>query len=1088
MSCPIHHAPHHIMEHTGGGVLPWNNDRIVTPLMEERTLSQWKNNTTNPPPIFTFEPNPKIDEIRPHHAPSHSAALDGPQSLLTEDVDSFPGGPPPSSVMENHGPEAPANDVASDAQATSPAASAFPEAHGQAAAGEEMGGGDHDALGTADHPPTDNGARAEEAGAAGTGRAPDARTHRVVKEMASKSHPHLVRLLGYCIDFDPSTRTMEHLLVYELMPNGDLDNRIGPGVSNPLSLRQRLDIMIGRRRTDAHPRATRRIRGRTRTRGDEAHPRTDAHPRATRRIRGRTRTRGRRGASADGRAPAGDEAHPRTDAHPRATRRIRGRTRTRGRRGASADGRAPAGDEAHPRTDAHPRATRRIRGRTRTRGRRGASADGRAPAGRRGASADGRAPAGDEAHPRTDAHLRGRRGASADGRAPAGDEAHPRTDAHPRATRRIPRTDAQPAGDEAHPRTHAHPRATRRIRGRTRTRGRRGASADARARRGRRGASADARAPRGRRGASADARAPAGDECASAEPAHPRGRGISRHAHPGRRGASADARAPAGDEAHPRTHAHPAGDEAHPRTHAHPRATRRIRGRTRTRGRRGASADARAPAGDEAHPRTHAHPRATRRIRGRTRTRGRRGASADARAPAGDEAHPRTHAHPRATRRIRGRTRTRGRRGASADARAPAGDEAHPRTHAHPRATRRIRGRTRTRGRRGASADARAPAGDEAHPRTHAHPRATRRIRGRTRTRGRRGASADARAPAGDEAHPRTHAHPRATRRIRGRTRTTSNVAAPPFHVVSSSLTALALKPVSSPPPLLLLMADDSTSIELGAIDKLELLHDTTAVNWASFEDTFHTHLGSIIIQVYCLLDVVLQHPNGLPPLLPPPLEPPPPDAPPPPEPLPDPPRAPVHDDNPDRWGANLNAYNMLRDTYTLQREAHRVAEAAHANATARLLFYAQDEKDYAEELRKIHKDVAAWRITDRRALASIFSCIPSHLKHDLRPTSSSGLWKTLSTQYGCQDLRSLLALFRKFQDITLDSSPTAVAYTRRLIDTAQRLNDRSIVISESLLTAHILDCLPPTYDTYRITFTSRYRHPPPVADTIDMR
>ncbi|CAI5993288.1 unnamed protein product [Closterium sp. NIES-65] len=448
-------------------------------------------------------------------------------------------------------------------------------------------------------------------------------------------------------------------------------------------------------------------------------------------------------------------------------------------------------------------------------------------------------------------------------------------------------------------------------------------------------------------------------------------------------------------------------------------------------------------------PLTDALPRVTRRIRGRTRTRGRRGASADGRAPAGVEAHPRTGAHPRATRRIRGRTRTRGRRGASADGRAPAGVEAHPRTDAHPRATRRIRGRTRTRGRRGASADGREPAGDEAHPRADAHPRATRRIRGRTCTRGPRGA-------------------------ITGDTNAAASNPAPPY-------------PVSSPPPLLLLMADDSTPIELGAIDKLELLHDTTAINWASFEDTLHTHLGSVIIQDYCLLDVVLEHPNGLPPVLPPPLEPPPPDAPPPLEPLPDPPRAPVHDDNPDRWGANLNTYNRLRDTYTLQREAHRVAEAAHADATTRLLSYAQDEKDYAEELRKIHKDVAAWRIADRRALAIIFSCIPSHLKRDLRPTSSSGLWKTLSTQYDRQDLRSLLALFRKFQDITLDSSPTAAAYTRRLIDTAQRLNDRGIVISESLLTARILDCLPPTYDTYRITFTSRYRHPPPVANTIDI-
>ncbi|CAI5992544.1 unnamed protein product [Closterium sp. NIES-64] len=36
-----------------------------------------------------------------------------------------------------------------------------------------------------------------------------------VREMASKHHPHLVRLLGYCIDFNPSTRHIEQILVYD---------------------------------------------------------------------------------------------------------------------------------------------------------------------------------------------------------------------------------------------------------------------------------------------------------------------------------------------------------------------------------------------------------------------------------------------------------------------------------------------------------------------------------------------------------------------------------------------------------------------------------------------------------------------------------------------------------------------------------------------------------------------------------------------------------------------------------------------------------------------------------------------------------
>ncbi|CAI5931414.1 unnamed protein product [Closterium sp. NIES-64] len=66
-----------------------------------------------------------------------------------------------------------------------------------------------------------------------------------VKEMASKHHPHLVRLLGYCIDFDLSTRLMEQILVYEFMPNHDLESWIGSGVSHPLLLRQRLDVLIG---------------------------------------------------------------------------------------------------------------------------------------------------------------------------------------------------------------------------------------------------------------------------------------------------------------------------------------------------------------------------------------------------------------------------------------------------------------------------------------------------------------------------------------------------------------------------------------------------------------------------------------------------------------------------------------------------------------------------------------------------------------------------------------------------------------------------------------------------------------------------
>ncbi|CAI5991518.1 unnamed protein product [Closterium sp. NIES-64] len=265
--------------------------------------------------------------------------------------------------------------------------------------------------------------------------------------------------------------------------------------------------------------------------------------------------------------------------------------------------------------------------------------------------------------------------------------------------------------------------------------------------------------------------------------------------------------------------------------------------------------------------------------------------------------------------------------------------------------------------------------------------------------------------------------------------------------------------PSLPPPPL---MADQSTSLELASIDKLELLNGTTAVNWVSFEESLFTYLGSV-------------------------RAPPPPDAPPlPTEPAPQAPILGAWEDNPDRWARTLNKYNKERDDYVIKSRAHEAAIADHEAATAKLAEFKAASEAYSTQLRKHHSDTAAWRIADRRALTIIFSCVPSSLKRDLRPPSSPSLWKSLTSQYDRQDLRSLLSLFRTFQDITLDSSLNAASFARRLTDTAQRLNDRGILISDTLLTARILDCLPPTYDTYRINFTSQHIRPPPVAVTID--
>ncbi|CAI5996971.1 unnamed protein product [Closterium sp. NIES-64] len=49
-----------------------------------------------------------------------------------------------------------------------------------------------------------------------------------VNEMATKNHPNLVRLLGYCFDMNHTTERIEQIVIYEFMANGDLERWIGP--------------------------------------------------------------------------------------------------------------------------------------------------------------------------------------------------------------------------------------------------------------------------------------------------------------------------------------------------------------------------------------------------------------------------------------------------------------------------------------------------------------------------------------------------------------------------------------------------------------------------------------------------------------------------------------------------------------------------------------------------------------------------------------------------------------------------------------------------------------------------------------------
>ncbi|GJP67900.1 hypothetical protein CLOP_g24658 [Closterium sp. NIES-67] len=67
---------------------------------------------------------------------------------------------------------------------------------------------------------------------------------REIEQMADKNHPNIVRLLGFAVGGDVRSR-IEQVLIYEFVPNGDLQRWIDPKTSSPLSLKQRLDILIG---------------------------------------------------------------------------------------------------------------------------------------------------------------------------------------------------------------------------------------------------------------------------------------------------------------------------------------------------------------------------------------------------------------------------------------------------------------------------------------------------------------------------------------------------------------------------------------------------------------------------------------------------------------------------------------------------------------------------------------------------------------------------------------------------------------------------------------------------------------------------
>ncbi|CAI5985834.1 unnamed protein product [Closterium sp. NIES-64] len=227
-------------------------------------------------------------------------------------------------------------------------------------------------------------------------------------------------------------------------------------------------------------------------------------------------------------------------------------------------------------------------------------------------------------------------------------------------------------------------------------------------------------------------------------------------------------------------------------------------------------------------------------------------------------------------------------------------------------------------------------------------------------------------------------------------------------------------------------------------IDALELLGDNSAANWHSYAHSVEVLLSSVIFSGYTLRSVVFQEEGGLQPIAPSAPTGPAPDEPgPEPEPPGDPPSFAPDVHNPQSVESAICAYRTSLNDHLRRQLRYDDDKRIYDSAAARHREYQAQIATYTTRLTTYTTDIAAWRVTDRRALAILLATIPSSLKRELSPTSSSHLWQLLVDLFDQQDIATLYALIKEFGSITMDSTAGAAAFTRRVLDLARRLAAR---------------------------------------------
>ncbi|CAI5991744.1 unnamed protein product [Closterium sp. NIES-64] len=243
-------------------------------------------------------------------------------------------------------------------------------------------------------------------------------------------------------------------------------------------------------------------------------------------------------------------------------------------------------------------------------------------------------------------------------------------------------------------------------------------------------------------------------------------------------------------------------------------------------------------------------------------------------------------------------------------------------------------------------------------------------------------------------------------------------------------------------------------SHDLATIDTLKLLGDNSAANWHSYAHSVEVLLSSVIVSGYTLPSVVFQEEGG------PALD----KHGPEPEPPGDPPSFAPDVNNPQSAEFAILAYRTSLNDHLRRQLRYDDDKRTYDSATARHREYQAQLATYTTRLATYTTDIVAWCIADRRALAILLATIPSSLKRELSPTSSSHLFDR-------QDIATLYALIKEFGSIIMDSTAGAAAFTCRVLDLARRLAALGVVYPDTVICCHLLEALTPAFDARKLAY-----------------